>query len=490
MERANHRTRISTSLHGFLRENNGLTAVIVAINAAVLAGIWALSFDLGRAWNMQTEMANAVDAAALACASQLDQVAGAQVRATAAATGGLVQNQQTFASDGLGTNVAITGADITFYSALDPDVVATGDADSNFCQVTVANRTVNFSFSALIGGPGAVNPLASATAERGRTARCLIPPIIVCNPDEPNLFDAAGHIGEGLTLKSSMGSGLNKGNFGLLAVPGDPNFNLSAQKISDAWARVRPFHQCYSEEIQTKPGQTTSINHGLNMRFDIYPTGMHQVPAGELPVEDNRQYTPSMNSVKGLTKSGVQCSLGHPQGWNDPPDPYQTDGALPADMLGFPRDACAYNAGTCDVNAGGTAFGDGNWAGQDYMDLNHPGTNITAADLDGDGTTTRFETYQWEMANSLSANAMEDAAPICSSAAWQPEQDRRVIVAAVVDCDLLAGTTILEPTEWVEIFLTEPMGAFNGNNDLYSEVIGVAGTGPGAGVRHILRLVR
>ena len=125
------------------------------------------------------------------------------------------------------------------------------------------------------------------------------------------------------------------------------------------------------------------------------------------------------------------------------------------------------------------------------MQLNHPGTPLSAVpDLDGEPGISRFETYQWEQANSLSANAMEDAAPICSSAAWQPERDRRVIVAAVVDCDLLVGTTILKPTEWVELFLTEPMGAFNGNNDLYSEVIGPAGTGPGAGVRHVLRLVR
>jgi len=486
------RRTIFAPLRDFAGENDGVTAVIVALSASVLAGIWALSFDLGRAWNMQTEMANAADAAALACAGQLDQTAGARARAIAAASaGGLVQNRQTFASDGQGANVVIAGANIVFYSSLDPDVTATGDDDASFCEVTVTPRTVNFSFAQLVGGPGSTNPRASATAERGRTVRCLVPPLVICNPDEPNPFNAAGHIGDGITLKSSVGGGLHKGNFGLLAVPGDSHFDLSAQKISDAWARVRPLHQCYGDTIQTKPGQTTSINKGLNMRFDVYPTGTHQVPAGELPVESNPQYTPSLNSVKGLTKTGVQCAMNNPQGWNDPPNKYI--GTLPADTAGFPRDNCAYTAhgGACDVDAGGTAFGDGVWAGQDYMDLNHGGASLsTVPDLNGNGSIERYEVYQWEYANGLSTNAMEDAAPICSSAAWQPPKDRRVVSAAVVNCDILGGTTITKPDEWVELFLTEPMGAFNGNNDLYGEVIGPGGTGPGAGVRHVLRLVR
>lgn len=475
---------------GFLRATDGATAVIVAMTGATLAGLWALSFDLGRAWNLQTELQNAADAAALACATQLDQLGGARARAiSAASAGGLVQNQQTFASDGQGADVAISAANITFYSSLDPDVVATGDDDASFCEVTVNQRTVSFSFSQLVGAVGSVNPLATATAERGKTVRCLVPPLVICNPDEPNPFNAAGHIGHGVTLKSSSGPGLNKGNFGLLAVPGDPNFQLSAAVIGDAWARVRPFHICYGDTIQTKPGQTTAIAHGLNMRFDIYPMGTHQVPSGEPPVKSNPQYTPSLNSVKGLTKTGGQCALNNPQGWNDPPNKY--NGSLPADMVGFPRDACAYNSGSCDVDAGGTAFGNGVWAGADYMAVNHPGTLLSAVpDLDGNGTISRYEVYQWETVNSLSSNAMEDPAPICSTAAWQPPKDRRVVSAAVVDCNILAGTTITTPDEWVELFLTEPMGAFNGNNDLYGEVIGPGGTGPGAGVRHVVRLVR
>jgi Flp pilus assembly protein TadG len=481
----------------FFSERNGATAVIVALSAGVLAGMWALSFDLGRAWNLQTEMANAADAAALACASQLDQTIGARSRAiTAAGAGGLVLNQQTFASDGQGADVAITAANITFFSSLNPDIVAIGDDDANFCQVSVTPRAVNFSFSQMVGGPGSTSPQAIAVAERGLMGHCLVPPLVICNPDEPNPFNAAGHIGDGITLKASGGSSLNKGNFGLLALPQPGGgFSLAASDIADAWGRVRPLHECYGEFVQTKPGQVASINAGMNMRFDVYPTGTHQVPSGEPPVKNNPNYTPSLNSVKGLTKVGGQCAMNNPQGWNDPPNKYM--GTLPADMVGMPRDGCAYpdpvtgNPGTCDITAGGTHWGNGNWSGQHYMDINHGGASInTVPDLNGDGNISRWETYQWELTNGLSTNAMEDANPICSSAAVPTQIDRRKVTAAVVNCDSLGGTTITKPDEYVDVFLTEPMGSFNGNNDVYLEVIGPASKGPDSGTRWVVRLVR
>jgi Flp pilus assembly protein TadG len=482
-----------TPFRTILHEKGGATAVVVAITGGVLAGLWALSFDLGRAWNLQTELQNAADAAAIACATQLDTQVGAQTRAIAAAsTGGLVQNQQTFASDGLGADVTISGANVVFLSSINPDVTATGDADSNFCQVTVTPRTVNFSFSALVSAVNSANPVASALAERGKTAKCKIPPLVVCNPDYPAPFDIVGppsKIGWGITLKSSNGPGLNKGNFGLLAVPTNNAWLLSASKIRDAWGRVRPLTQCFGDQVQTKPGQTTSIAMGLNMRFDVYPTGTHQVPSGEPPVKNNPNYTPSKNAVKALSKSGASCALGNPQGWNDPPNKY--NGSLPADMMGYPRDGCAYG-GACDVDAGGGHWGDGNWSRTDYMTSNHASPDFSMVDdLNGNGKIERYEVYKWEKTTpALSNNPMEDAAPICSTAAWEPELDRRVVTAAVVDCVNLGGTTIIKPDAWIDLFLTEPMGAFNGNNDLYGEIIGVSGNGAANGTRHIVRLVR
>jgi hypothetical protein len=125
------------------------------------------------------------------------------------------------------------------------------------------------------------------------------------------------------------------------------------------------------------------------------------------------------------------------------------------------------------------------------MTSNHPSTPVSAIpDLNGDGDISRWETYQWELANGLSNNAMEDANPICSTAPVPTQIDRRKVTAAVLDCTGLSGTQIVTPEAYVDVFLTEAMGSFNGNTDIYLEVIGPATQGPASGSRSIVRLVR
>jgi hypothetical protein len=145
--------------------------------------------------------------------------------------------------------------------------------------------------------------------------------------------------------------------------------------------------------------------------------------------------------------------------------------------MGFPRDSCAYAGGACDVDASGSHFGDGAWDVDTYMAVNHAGVAYNPIpagwDLNGDGQLSRYEVYQWELteyANNVSAN--ENAAPICHASPAPTNPDRRVITVAVVNCTGITGTETVTPIEWVELFLTEPMGVFNGNNDLYGEIIG------------------
>ena len=63
-----------------------------------------------------------------------------------------------------------------------------------------------------------------------------------------------------------------------------------------------------------------------------------------------------------------------------------------------------------------------------------------------------------------------------------------MIYAAVVNCGAIAGSTDVVPDAWIGLFLTEPMGVYNGNNDLYGEITGPMNQN-GVVVRHILRLV-
>jgi Flp pilus assembly protein TadG len=71
----------------FRRGRDGNIAALTALLLAVLLGSMALSFDLGRAYDLQTEMQSAADAAAIAAGTQLDNSANAINRACLAAVG-------------------------------------------------------------------------------------------------------------------------------------------------------------------------------------------------------------------------------------------------------------------------------------------------------------------------------------------------------------------------------------------------------------------
>ena len=471
-----------------LRARDGAVSIIVALALTALLGLGALSIDLGRAWNLETELQNAADAAALACAGQLDRQANARARGNLAATGTLVQNTQTFASDGAGSDVTIQAGDIVFLEDLVTRAVATTDQDAKYCQVTISPRRVDFSFAQIVGAVASASPRAVAVAGLD-TARCKVPPIMICNPNEPGPFDVMGHIADGITLKESTGGGLAPGNFGLLALYGKV---LSTNETRDAWARTNPLTQCFGEEVTTKPGQATAISQGLNMRFDIYFQGTHKVPAGESPVQSNPFYVPSMNNVKGLLRSSSNCSYQHPQGWNDAAQKYTGPGGPPPTSMGFPRDDCAYNGDWCDTYNGGTNFGDGVWDIATYFTTNHPGVapSVVPDLYPNDGHISRYEVYRWELQPPppTLAEGEPEPNPVCHSSPYQTNPDRRAITVAVLDCSGVKGTMNVTPVAWVDLFLTEPMGVFNGNNDLYGEIIGPGNPVGGGVVRYILQL--
>ena len=128
------------------RDEGGAVAVMLALMLTALLSMLALAMDLGRAWNLETELQHAADACALAGSTQLDGFSGARVRAIEACVDKvsppLVDNQQRFASDGLGVdvtfsdNTAIDGGtgiasnpDIRFYSVL-PAIAANSVSSS------------------------------------------------------------------------------------------------------------------------------------------------------------------------------------------------------------------------------------------------------------------------------------------------------------------------------------------------------------------------
>ncbi len=63
------------------RDEGGAVAVMFALMLTALLGMMALAVDLGKAWNLDTELQHAADACAVAGATQLDGTDGARARA-------------------------------------------------------------------------------------------------------------------------------------------------------------------------------------------------------------------------------------------------------------------------------------------------------------------------------------------------------------------------------------------------------------------------
>ena len=475
------RSRARSLARHLARDEGGAVAVMFVLCLGALVGMMALAIDLGKAWNVSTELQHAADACALAGATQLDGGANARIRAIRAATQGFVRNRQTFASDAVDadndtfsdgpevrfdTNEVLNAdnitenTDIRFFKTLDDLAegtvltVAATDVDAHYIECTVQPRTVPFSFAAVVGAVDSASPTARAMAFNG-AAYCQIPPLFTCAPEDDLgdlVFPAEVDIGKGLWMKGGQAGGLFPGNFGLLCLT-DENGDTTckAQDISDALARVNPLNLCFARdaELETKTGEVTGpVKTGLNMRFGIYPNGVHKVPDGEPKVELNPQYASTRNPVKGLTKKGGQC---RETNWKAPNKNNQFPGPLqdlaPVDQdshrndinaMTFPRDDCAYQTlhstpsgdvtlgnGTCRPGANGTderigrIGNSGHWDIETYMAINHagyPGGWVDLYDLGagplscsrcdsgvGPQYPRRFEVFEWERDSVLTA---------------------------------------------------------------------------------------
>lgn len=470
----------------FLGDRRGAIAPMTALGLIALLGMGALALDMGRLFNLHTELQSAVDAAALSGATQLDGNGGAMDRARAAAKGVFVSNYQRFSTDDAGMTVTIVDADIVFLQELVTRTVATSDANAQFIQIDVTPRSIVFFFASIVGASSFANVSAHAVAGLG-SALCKVPPLMICNPVEPDVFDIDKYIGSGMFLKSSgNGAQWAPGTFGLLALDGT---NLSTNDLRDAMGRVNPEAECFGEVVSTNPGQSTAIRQGFNMRFDMYDGPQAS------SLQTDWQYQPARNTVKGRIRTGTQCGTGG-QGWQEPANKYDgpEDADDPvADAMSLPRDDCAYPVpGGCTVDSGvriveaGKGGGVSTEALQHYFDVNHGAiawSDVFVADI-----PTRFDVYEWEKANmNLDGNPAtpsnflgpEGGDPECGTLPDPPAKpDRRTISTVIINC-LAEGVNGFTPDVTVvgtmDLFVLEPMSEQGNSNLLYVEVIGPTG---------------
>ena len=512
---------------GLAADEDGSILPFVGVSLAVLLGMIALSFDLGRQNLTRTELQSYADSVALAAAGELDGRADAITRATNAAAN-LISDTQTYGS-GARTLAGAGEYALTFLTALpagdfippyDLSALTTTDpGDAAFVHVDVVDRTVQMpfgsAFAALTGRGTRMEGTADAEAIAGFTQfACDVTPLMFCIPRvDPSdtsspLMSADAAKGQTILMRTGRQSAAwGPGDFGFLdptayADSTGPCSGLSGNAYySCLIAGVNTTTKCFSQNgVDTQPGQGNGRNESIfNVRFDIYNATMNGKKNDPL-------YAPAPNVTKGVLPNGGGSCIGNREVANG--SDLNGDGEVRAEdgeasTMAMPPDSC-FATGTCGSNPYGPRVGDGNWEASLYVATNHNGTWPTGTSA----SSTRYEMYMAEIADYAGAVGAATAAgtpttnlgmlpryeadgvtlqgenglPQCSGSA-PAAPSRRVMILAGIDCDSnpINGAEVGVPVhEFYEVFLIQPVrnDAASGTPpsfDMYAEVIGSAG---------------
>jgi Flp pilus assembly protein TadG len=483
-----------TTRAGFARDERGAVLVLWALFLAVAFGFLALAFDLGRIATTQAQLQSFADQVALAAAGELDGRADSITRATAAANG-LIDGQQTYAngSQALGGSGDYT---LTFLSTLPAsDTVAATSVTTDgrlarYVRVDVNQRTVLTPFAhvnAVLNGDSQISAGIAASATAGFTAfACDITPLFFCVPSG---WRASSNIGNQILLRSGGGNSKKNtadevvddpnaawgpGNFGFInpsRLPVDPTGPCgalpanSAQMFRCLVGAERAVTSCIETRsaLPTKTGQIQGLAGAFNSRFDIF--------LGGNKYDEDPAFQPAPNVVWGRTTTNGQCAKNNNQLVDSQADPLPRDGNITLS----------------------TRFGNGVWDRAAYLTTNHGNASpFQIDDLNLDGKISRYETYRAEIVAAGTSNPIlpnlgvtpyESGRAICHKNGAISDPDRRVVVAAAVECgpgNDPRGQSEVVATEFVKMFLTEPVGSNGSDFDIWAEVVGTAG-GAGSG---------
>ena len=221
------------------------------------------------------------------------------------------------ANDANASGTAVTIPTVVFYpTKADAEndtngfTAATNFANANFVRVVVAARRARYALTPIVGAFTSGDISAEAVAGLG-SAICKVPPVMICNPAEPDTntnvdlaFDGNALAGHGLRL-ISVGNGNTAwapGNFGYLdtgSSTSNPNVEL---RQALGWLTA-PGDCSGLSGVKTRTGAGTPVTQALNTRFDIYDkpnTGNGN--SGLLP--DWESCPPSINTVKDVLRKG------------------------------------------------------------------------------------------------------------------------------------------------------------------------------------------
>ncbi|MBX7541290.1 TadE/TadG family type IV pilus assembly protein [Qipengyuania sphaerica] len=496
----------------FVGDESGAVAATYALALIPLIAFAGIAMDYARLMGMDSELQNGADQAALAGASQLDGRTGACSRAAAAASA-MLTNKAILASDDDTISLPNEGVcdavgQIRFWQDKAKTTAATNDDNANYIEVGVDLRTVDYALMPITGLISSPQIRGVALAGMG-SAICKLPPIMMCNPNEPGSleFPVENYVGYGVRLIANDGGGYVPGNFGYLETDAGNGAIATARTLG----RTEVPGDCTAtDDVTTKPGEQISVLDALNTRHGIYANGLNNVCG-----QGDGLCPPSGNARIDLLKNqGNNCSISN-AGFQVGPNPYRptTTGAYnPAtlDPMGYPRDKChaVSVTGVC-----GSFIGNADWDRTNYfrsnahvwpggtMPLNNNWGNYGYTELltVPQNTPTRYQVYRFEAANNklgsqAVGNLTAQGAPLCPTptGAIPPGSapDRRVLSIAVINCldqNVRGKTEDVQVKEWVDVFLVEP-SARRGNgaslvteaSDVYVEIIGRSTLGGGA----------
>lgn len=527
------------------RSEKGYVLVFSILVLPVFVGFGLLIIDAGRGNNAHGDLQAAADSVALAGARELDGGVNAIARAKVAMA--RVQNTVGMLSPGVSAERLVyedtSGNEysVIFLSAIPPSDAtqidttwvasnrATGDADAQYVYVRAQSRDLRTTFFNPVNYLRESVPIAAVAVAKSVAAACDITPLYICNPFE---YDSNGnYVGDQLQQEFNAGNLHGRmirlhppgsateapGNFGFLRVdkPGTKTLN---DYFAGALSAT-----CYSSErVQTQTGAATSLQAGINTRFDIYegnygnPSGFQPIPAenvrkGAIP---KTQGASEDHCVKTVAPNGnaPHVSLGDDHVYDIETGVWNYNG-VDDNAFGFPDNntMSTPERGGLGASIGGSSA----WDIDRYFQVNYgadasvsPATatephpdNVTSA-FSG-LTPSRYDVYRTEIENNwhlLQAPGGTDANgdPVLGeygsaecgaslnpprTALPSPNPDRRIIMGAVIDCGEQnsegGGTNSYAVNSYVSMFMTRPVFPYRSGGDLTIDVEIVDVTGPG-----------
>ena len=447
----------------------GILALSVVLLLFVL-GTGGLVLDFGRVWNSQSELQAFADHAALVAAGELDGTADAITRANNALAQ-LISDRQAYANQDVtldvndlqatflrGLPAADTDNDFSPFVTADPTL-------AQFVRVVVNPHTVSTVFAnalLAVSGNAQIDLDVAAAAVAGYTQYvCDITPLMFCAPDGMDRDTLRSWVpGRQIRLKAQGFWG--PGAFGLLDLNFDENGpcgppNQGANFFRCAVAVERSITRCFSRRgVDIRPGQAVGPSEsGLNVRFDVYGTSLQSK-------RNDPDFAPAPNVIKGHKPSGGGSCI------NNTP--------APSNVAPLPQASCllAENCSGPSIRFSSSQTVDEGQR-QDYVQQNY--TDAGMADKTA-GANTRHQMYENEIANSAGGDILDTAAgleesgrPMCSSN-MSSNPDRRVLVAAAIDCSTLppGNASNVPVLDFYRIFMTNIAG-YPDPADVWVEVI-------------------